>query len=171
MPMMRDIALLTLAERLVQVLDHRPQVGSRRQRLLERGQQLRSLGGGPLVPRLAEWPSQPFLLGLSALAKSIALGRQLGPATGVQPTRSRFLEGFLDLEHLREQRRRRLGLVAGAFSGVAAFFHPDEVLHAADRIPQRSIGSVEQGRRLEGPRLLVRAGPVVIVRMIPPRLL
>src|SRR3989338_1451435 len=53
-PTMRDMAFLALSQRLGEVVDHRPQIRARRERLLARREHARPLAGVGGVPRGGE---------------------------------------------------------------------------------------------------------------------
>src|SRR5262249_18773155 len=86
-----------------------------------------------------------------------------------EAARSGVLQGFLDLEHLLEQLRRRLRLHRGALLRVTPFLEPHQVLDARDRITQYPVRRVQLRRGLEDLGLPLRRRGLMEVRMALPR--
>src|SRR5947209_2787733 len=112
MPTMRAMLLLgSLAQRGRQVVDHGAQIGARGQCFLERVQRGRLGGGGGGVPGLAERTGDLRLgVGHPRLQRRALLGQRRARGI-VQLTGLRLFQRLLDLEHLGQQRRRRLRLL------------------------------------------------------------
>ena len=73
--------------------------------------------------------------------------------------------GFLQRQDLLEEVGRRLGL-SGRAEGHA--LEVQEVLHAADGIPEGAVGRVHRGRSLQADALLLRGTQAEVVRMETP---
>src|SRR5688572_26724946 len=127
MPMMRD-TLVLLSQRLRQVVDDRPQIGARRERGLDPREHGGTLAGGGRIPRLAELGAHALFLDPPSRGEPLPLLGERGAAGGVQSARAQVGQRLLDLEHLLQQLRWRLGLHRRAFPRVTAFFQPHDVL-------------------------------------------
>src|SRR2546425_9010962 len=88
MPTMRDMALLCLPERLVEVVDHRAQVRPHRQRFLEGGDHADALGCTAAVPRLGEGSHQAHLFPPVARHQPLALDNERLSRFRGEPSRS-----------------------------------------------------------------------------------
>src|SRR5712691_6466114 len=165
MPTIRDMSVLALSECRAQIVEHGAEVRARRERLLELPDEAPPLLGHRPVPGLAEPPREVRLDPEHARGQPVPLRRQ-GPAPrGVEAAGLRLLQRFLDLEHLREQLRRRLGLLGGARLGVTTLLEAHEVLDARDRVAQRAVRRVEPRGGLEHARLRLRGLRLVEVRV------
>src|SRR5262245_59330853 len=159
-------------ERLAQIVDHGPEIGAGRQALLELRQCPRPLRRGRVIPRPRERTGEPGLLVVEARRESLALGRERLPRRIVELSGSRLGpglgQGLLDLEHLLEQLRRRLGLHRRALLGLAPLLQPHEVFDPRERITQRAVCCVEPGRGFERAGLLLWRRRRMEIRMPPP---
>src|SRR2546426_3091724 len=172
MPTMRDMALPSLAQCLVDVVDHGAEVRACGQRVLESPEDARALRGSSGVPPLAERTAQPSFLVPAARQQAIALSGEGLPRAGLQPVRSvrrlGLLQRFLDLEHFLQQLGRRLRFHGRALFGLAPLFEPDQILDPTDRIAQRPVCGVEPRRRVQDFGLALRGSRLVKVGVVAP---
>src|SRR5262245_34626900 len=167
-PMMRG-NLISLTQRLTEVVDHGAQVRAGGQRLLEIGQDGRPASRARRVPRGGQRADQSGLfLGL-ARDQVLALLGQRAPASVIEPAGLGLGQRFLDLEHLRQQLGRSLRLVGGAFLRLSALLQANEVVNAGDGVAQGPVRGVESRRGRKRLRLLRGRRARVEVRVIAPR--
>src|SRR5262245_8831053 len=109
MPTMRDITLLTLSQRVAEVIDHSPKICTTGQRLLEpREERLRiATRLGRPVP-LGKPPEDGGFVRLLALHQAFPLTAKSLRRLGVHSRSLGLFEGLLDLQHLLEQVHGRL---------------------------------------------------------------
>src|SRR5262245_26823867 len=165
--MMRDMRVLILPERFGEVIDDRPQIRTCRQRTLERIEDRGAAGRVRGVPRLAEWSRQATVLRAIPVAQTLTLLAKGPPRVVIEPARRpRLVECFLDLEHLGQELRGRLGLDLRALARGATFLEPHEVFDAADGIPERAVGGVQPRGGVEGCRLLLGRRSMMEIRVM-----
>src|SRR3990172_8057574 len=170
MPTMRDMPLLSLPERVAQVIDHGAQVGPGGEPLLEPPDQRRAVSRPAHDSVPLSGPGRDGLL-LGCLAGNEPFALLGEPLAGdlIQPSSLRLLEGFLHLHDLLEEVHRRPGPRVRPFPGLATVLQHDEVLDPTDRIPQRPVGAIEEGGGGQGLGLILLGGALVEVRMVDAR--
>src|SRR5262245_56075788 len=102
MPMMRDMRLRSILQRLGQVLDHRAEVGPGGERLPAGGEDPRALLVRRGIPGHGEGLAQAGLLRAVAGPKAVSLFPEARSARRIETALARLLERLLDLEHLGE---------------------------------------------------------------------
>src|SRR6266850_5761239 len=162
--------ILTLSQRVTQVVDDGAQVGPRREPLLE------PLEQRPTIPALVHQPvpvrragDDRGRLSRVALLEPAALLPEPCARLATEPLRLGLLERSLHLQHLFQELPRRLRLVGRALADLPAFLQRDQVFHAGERLAQRAVGAVDQGRLAEDLRLALGVGALVEVGMVLPR--
>ena len=167
---MRDIALLTLSQRIAEVIDHSSQIGTTGQFLLEPHEERLGIAAGLGRPiPLGKPADDGGFASLLALHQALPLTAKSLRRLRIQSRPLGLFESLLDLQHLLEQVHGwlRAGLVV--CSCISPTLQPDHVREARKRIPERTIGPIDDRRTLERRRLLFLIGHLVEVRMILPR--
>ena len=105
-------------------------------------------------------------LGAAARAQLVALPTQCLQSGLVDAATLGFLECLLDLEHLGEQARGGFGLDRFTLLRVASLFEAKQILDPSDGVTQRAVRGVDQGGCAQGPRLILRRGTQIKVRVM-----
>src|SRR3990167_8345139 len=170
MPTMRNMAVVTLSERVAQVVDHGLQICPRRQRLLELLERRPAVAARVDEPvPLRKAPEQRGLPGRLPLEEPPPLFGEPYAGSLVEPGGLGLFEGFLDLEHLLEQVHGRLGLGRAAFHGFPPLLESDQVLDSRQWVAERAVCPVDQRGGFQRRRLGGLGRRLVEVRMVLPR--